>query len=136
MPKTVFAAALSALTLGLVGNLVLGLTPVPGLSAATAQDWQPAPPPPEMSAITPPPVVDDAARQQQLLEQADIILYEGLDETIKEYWINNQLFMVEVIPAVGPPYYLIDTTGDGLLDSRRERLGTEFVPPQWILFRW
>lgn len=109
------------------------------LAVASAQEWQPAPPPPEMQELTdsgPPPVVDDAARQQQILEQADIILIEGPDETIREYWINNHLMMIEVIPAVGPPYYLIDTTGDGRLDVRTDGLGPNFVPPQWILFRW
>lgn len=50
--------------------------------------------------------------------------------------MGGQLVMVEVIPAVGPSYYLIDSTGDGLLDRRQRELEPDFVPPSWVIFRW
>jgi hypothetical protein len=91
---------------------------------------------PEMLEGAPPPVLDERARQQQLLEEADITLIERPDAMIREYRVGGRLFMVEVIPRVGRPYYLIDSTGDGQMDTRRNRLGPNFVPPQWILFQW
>ena len=115
--------------------------------APLAQGQEPAdvPPPPEipdeaydpeMLEEAPPPVLDERARQQQLLEEADITLIERPDAMIREYRVGGRLFMVEVIPRVGRPYYLIDSTGDGQMDTRRSRLGPNFIPPQWILFQW
>jgi hypothetical protein len=121
---------------------LLGLVTLP---AAQAQDWADAPPPPEITGNVPPaealgdappPVIDERARQQQMLEEADITLIERPDGVIREYRIGGRLFMVEVIPRWGRPYYLIDTTGDGRLDTRRHGLGPDFIPPQWILFQW
>ncbi|AGA35366.1 hypothetical protein TVNIR_3738 [Thioalkalivibrio nitratireducens DSM 14787] len=106
------------------------------LPAAWAQEWSDAPPPPEIAADAPPPVLDERARQLQRLEEADITLIERRDGLIREYRFGGRLFMVEVIPRYGRPYYLLDTTGDGMLDTRRPGLGPDFVPPQWILFAW
>lgn len=103
---------------------------------AHSQAWPDAPPPPEMVEDAPPPVLDERARELQMLEEADITLIERPDGIIREYRIAGRLFMVEVVPVIGPRYYLIDTTGDGMLDTRREGLGPDFVPPQWILFQW
>lgn len=117
---------LSALLLALLGTV----------AAQTPEPWPDVPPPPEMVEDAPPPVIDERARQLQLLEEADITLIEWPDGIIREYRIAGQLFMVEVIPRFGPPYYLIDTTGDGMLDTRRPGIAPDFVPPQWILFQW
>ena len=108
------------------------------IAAAGAQprDWPDAPPPPEIDEDAPPPVMDERARQLQMLEEADITLIERPDGIIREYRVAGRLFMVEVVPRVGRPYYLVDTTGDGTLDTRRRGLGPDFVPPQWILFQW
>lgn len=116
----------------------LGIALSVAMAAAGAQprDWPDAPPPPGMDEDAPPPVLDERARQLRMLEEADITLIERPDGVIREYRIAGRLFMVEVVPRVGRPYYLIDTTGDGMLDTRRHGLGPGFVPPQWILFRW
>jgi hypothetical protein len=113
---------------------------------AQAQIWQDTPPPPAMVEDAPPsevpiedpppPVLDERARQLQMIEEADITLIERPDGLIREYRHGGRLFMVVVMPRWGRPYYLIDTTGDGTLDSRRPGLGPDFVPPQWILFQW
>jgi hypothetical protein len=112
---------------------------------AQAEPWPEAPPPPPMAEDAPPservedappPVLDERARQLQILEQADITLIERPDGVIREYRIDGRLYMVQVIPRWGPPYYLMDTTGDGTLDLRRAGLGPDFVPPQWMLFQW
>jgi hypothetical protein len=55
---------------------------------------------------------------------------------IEEYRINGQLYMVKITPAKGPPYYLMDTTGDGELESRRGELDPKLLVPNWAIFRW
>lgn len=92
--------------------------------------------PDEAEADPAPPVLDERAREQRGLEEADIVIIERDGETRREYRMGGQLVMVEVIPAVGPSYYLIDSTGDGLLDRRQRELEPDFVPPSWVIFRW
>nr|WP_196800583.1 DUF2782 domain-containing protein [Thioalkalivibrio sp. ALJ16] len=128
---------LSRLHLPLSLFAALLLLPVPAL-AQTDRDWNDAPPPPELEegVDPPPPVLDERAREQQSLEDADILIIERDGETRREYRMDGVLVMVEVTPAVGPTYYLIDTTGDGTLDGRRNELDPNFVPPSWVIFRW
>ena len=65
--------------------------------------------------------------------QVEIIQRGG--DTIKEYSVNGQVYMVEITPRKGPPYYLIDTNGDGLMETFRNDVDDPLVQ-QWILFRW
>lgn len=76
----------------------------------------------------------------------DIPVIESLEPTIEqareggarveEYRIGGDLYMVKVIPQAGPPYYLLDHNGDGILDARQSELEDGVVVPQWILFEW
>ncbi|MGB1110428.1 MAG: DUF2782 domain-containing protein [Gammaproteobacteria bacterium] len=54
---------------------------------------------------------------------------------VSEYRIGGRLYMVRIEPRVGKPYYLIDTDGDGQLESRQDDLQNP-QPPQWVLFSW
>jgi hypothetical protein len=53
---------------------------------------------------------------------------------IEEYRLNGRLQMVKVTPRVGPSYQLIDTNGDGKLDSHDFEGGVR--PVYWTLFEW
>ncbi|WP_018948209.1 DUF2782 domain-containing protein [Thioalkalivibrio sp. ALMg11] len=130
---------MTPIRLSLPLSLLAALLLVPGLALAQEdREWGDAPPPPELdeAADPSPPVLDERAREQRSLEEADIIIIERDGETRREYRMGGQLVMVEVTPAVGPTYYLIDTTGDGTLDGRRNELDPDFVPPSWVIFRW
>jgi hypothetical protein len=43
--------------------------------------------------------------------------------------------MVRIQPPIGPPYYLLDTNGDGTLDTQEDRVWNNAIP-QWVLFSW
>lgn len=90
-----------------------------------------APPEPAVDAPPPAPAGDE---QESLEPQVTIIQREK--ETVEEYRVHNQLYMVKITPKKGKPYYLIDTDGDGQLESRRDSLDPELAIPHWILFRW
>jgi hypothetical protein len=95
---------------------------LPSLSAAqTAIEPDPAPPP----SIG----VDDDM-------QPEVSIIKRDDAVVEEYRMNGELYMVKVTPSIGPPYYLIDTTGDGDLNARRSELDPAFVVPSWMIFRW
>jgi hypothetical protein len=55
---------------------------------------------------------------------------------IKEFRVNGRLYMIEVVPEKGLPYYLIDTDGDGTLDNRENSLQSGLAIPRWTLLRW
>ncbi|WP_193771427.1 DUF2782 domain-containing protein [Candidatus Magnetaquicoccus inordinatus] len=60
--------------------------------------------------------------------------YNGL--TVREYLINGTVFQIEVTPANGPPYYLIDVEGRGLFQERYVGFQPRLVVPQWVLLRF
>lgn len=55
---------------------------------------------------------------------------------VEEYRVNDRVFMIKVTPEKGFSYYLVDTDGDGRLDTRRNELEPHFLVPQWTLLRW
>ena len=57
-------------------------------------------------------------------------------ERVEEYKINNRVYMIKVTPAKGYPYYLIDSSGNGSFDTRRNQLGPDVTVPQWVLLNW
>ena len=68
--------------------------------------------------------------------EPEITIKQGSAGTLEEYRINGQLYMVKITPKKGPPYYLVDSDGDGDLETRRSDLDPELAIPQWTLFRW
>ncbi len=92
---------------------------------ALSEDQAAVPEPPDI----PPPMVDGEAIEP------DVTIIKRGENTIYEYRINGQLYMVKVQPVVGPPYYLVDRDGDGEFDSRSADPESISVP-QWILLRW
>ncbi len=68
--------------------------------------------------------------------QPAVTLQEHDNRTVEEYRVNNNLYMVRITPAAGAPYYLIDDTGSGDLEYRRDAGGRDNRVPQWVLFSW
>ncbi|WP_133512302.1 DUF2782 domain-containing protein [Candidatus Thiosymbion oneisti] len=88
----------------------------------------------EPKAYPEPPELPPPAYQGETVEPQVTIIETGQD-TIYEYRVRGRLYMVKVQPQIGPPYYLLDTTGDGQLDARRDRVWNNALP-QWVLFSW
>jgi hypothetical protein len=78
----------------------------------------------------PPGISDDAEMEPEV----HIIQHE--DKTIEEFRLHGQLFKIKVTPKNAPPYYLIDTDGDGMMDARRTEIEPNLMIPRWVLFRW
>lgn len=83
----------------------------------------------------PPPDLPDPIQSGQPIEP-EVTIIQSEDKLIEEYRVNGSLYMVKVTPSIGPPYYLLDQDGDGKLESRTTRLGSDSSVPQWILFQW
>ena len=55
-------------------------------------------------------------------------------DVIEEYRIAGQLRVVKITPRRGPVYYLVDSDGDGKLDSSKGE--GPISPVQYKLFEW
>jgi hypothetical protein len=95
-----------------------------------------AKPPPEVIQAPEPParVPSTAGINDELEPEVSIIKRD--DAVVTEYRMNGQLYMIKVVPVVGPPYYLMDTTGDGSLNLRRNELDPGLVVPSWMIIKW
>ena len=93
------------------------------LSTALAEDKRQVPPPL--------PAPSNAPTDKPLPE---VNIIRQKDKTIEEYRINGKLRYIKIIPKNGVAYYMIDTDGDGKLETRQDDLEN---PPinQWILWR-
>lgn len=66
----------------------------------------------------------------------EVTIKDGQDEVISEFRINGQLYMIRITPKKGVPYYLVDSDGDGNLETRWNELAPEILIPSWVLLRW
>ena len=69
-------------------------------------------------------------------EEPEVTIIQRDRDVIEEYRIRGQLYMIRVVPQRGVPYYLVDTDGDGNLETRRNEVTEDLLIPNWILFRW
>ena len=80
-----------------------------------------------------PPQVDAGAEAE--LEPQITIIHRG-GQTIEEYRINGQLYMIKITPHKGVPYFLVDVDGDGDFDLRSNELDEDLLVPRWTILRW
>lgn len=140
--------------------LVFCLLNLPFLSVADSREKAVLPEPPELprkvqsgKVLAPDPAAANAAQgsadtlnpdapepplpiQSGETLEPDITITRANKKTIQEYRRNGELYMVKVIPDVGPAYYLIDVNGDGKLDVRGSDLDKGLDINKWKLFEW
>lgn len=117
--------------------LAIGLTLTAGAAARDeiVEHFIDAPPPP------PPTIVhgDDAGAVVDEELEPEVTIIQRKDATYEEYRLNGRLYMVKVVPVVGPAYYYIDRDGDGLLETHTGSpisRGSQPEIPQWVIFSW
>ena len=89
----------------------------------------------EKSIMEKPPVIPEPLQSGDSIEP-EVNIIQKEDRTIQEYRINGELYMIKVTPTIGKPYYLMDTDGDGSLESRQFELDSGLLVPNWILLEW
>ena len=68
--------------------------------------------------------------------EPDITIVRRGDKAVQEYRRAGKLYMIKVVPDIGPPYYFIDNNGDGRLDVRSNELDQSGRFNLWKLFEW
>jgi hypothetical protein len=79
---------------------------------------------------------DTSAQDAEDQSAGKVRIKGGEDEVISEFRINGQLYMIRVTPKKGVPYYLVDSDGDGKLETRWNELAPNLLIPSWVLLRW
>jgi len=87
------------------------------------------------AAVVAEPEVSGGSSMDQAMEPEVVITPRDLGQ-VKEYRVNGQLYMIEIVPTKGAPYYLMDSDGDGLLESRYDGTGSGLPVPRWPVLRW
>ncbi len=91
--------------------------------------------PDEFEPVPEPPELPDPLESGEAIEP-EITIVQKEDRVVHEYRVNGRLYMVKVIPSVGPEYYLMDQDGDGRLESKMSDIYNNTTVPQWVLFSW
>ncbi|MGQ0657391.1 MAG: DUF2782 domain-containing protein [Chromatiales bacterium] len=68
--------------------------------------------------------------------EPEVTIRQKEEETVEEYRIGGQLYMVKITPRAGKSYYLLDSDGDGKLETRMSHLYSNFVVPSWVILSW
>lgn len=89
----------------------------------------------EPADVPEPPELPPRVQSGEEMEPDITIIRKGKD-TIQEYRRNGKLYMVKVVPQVGPPYYLLDTNGDGTMDVKKSDFDKTSNINLWTLFEW
>jgi len=86
-------------------------------------------------AIAPePPALPPQVESGEALEP-EVTIIKSEEKTVEEYRLNGKLVMVKITPTAGPAYYLVDSDGDGTLDTQEDDPRSASVQ-QWVLFSW
>ena len=117
--------SLSAL---LLGSLLAA--PLAAEEVTVPEQFDEAPPPPPMV------IKGDAGDAEEDEFEPEVTIINREDATYEEYRLNGRLYMVKVVPKVGPPYYFVDRDGDGLLETREHTRAGKVQVPQWVIFSW
>jgi hypothetical protein len=112
----------------LIAALLLVLAPSAWAQADAKQK------PPALQPLPEPPPPPPGYEPEPSLEPQVTIRKRG-EDTVKEYRINGRLYMIEVTPPHGTPYYLIDRLGDGIF-HRQDSLSSDVRPPMWVIYSW
>lgn len=120
-----------------MGRLMLLVTLLTSTARLAAAEPQPLEALPD-AAPPPPPAVQSG----EALEPEVTITPEGVERDVKggakveEHKVNGRLQYVKITPKIGKPYYLFDTDGNGMLESRMSQLYSNFIIPSWVIFSW
>lgn len=104
------------------------------LLALSGWRWAEAGQPAEVPTVRDPDL-EQGRRDNEELEPEVRIIERG-EGRVEEYRRGGALYMIKVVPARGFPYYLVDSDGDGQLDTRRNDLDADVIVPRWTLFRF
>jgi hypothetical protein len=102
-----------------------------------AKTADPADAPKSADPAAPPPIPPIPPKVPNEEPAPTVTITEKHGERIEEYKQNGRIYMVKITPAKGPPYYYLDTDGDGQLELReQDRKLNPVQPIYWKVKKW
>lgn len=69
------------------------------------------------------------------VDEPEVTIIKKDDQTVEEYRINGELYMLKITPSHGVPYYLQKEDRDGGW-SRFDGVSPPLSIPKWVIFRF
>jgi hypothetical protein len=91
--------------------------------------------PPKLEAVPEAPEPPLPVQSGETLEPDITIIRKG-KKTIQEFRRGGRLYMIKVIPDIGPAYYFIDNNGDGKRDVLKNAADKNSNINMWKIFEW
>jgi len=66
----------------------------------------------------------------------EVTIQDTKTDIIEELRVNGQLYAIRVSPKHGAPYYLVDSDGDGNLETRKNDTDPALLIPAWVIKKW
>jgi hypothetical protein len=66
----------------------------------------------------------------------DVIIKNQGPDIVEEKRVNGKLYAIKVTPKKGAPYYLVDSDGDGDLETRKNDTDSDLLIPAWVIKKW
>lgn len=123
------------LTLLLFSILWLGTVSAQSNQSNKSDATPPPPPPPDLinKSESEMPELPDLGEDPSMEPQ--VTIKKGDEETIEEYRVNGQLYMIKVIPRIGKPYFLLNKRSP-VGEVHRGDMESGVSVPMWQLFRF
>ena len=68
--------------------------------------------------------------------EPEVTIIKRKDSVKEEYRLSGRLYMVRIIPAVGPAYFYMDLDGDGVWETKSTDRNSMPKVPQWVILNW
>lgn len=66
----------------------------------------------------------------------EVTIQDAKTNTVEELRVNGQLYAIRITPRRGVPYYLVDSDGDGNLETRKNDTDPALLIPAWVIKKW
>lgn len=66
----------------------------------------------------------------------EVLIQSPGDGIVEEKRVNGRLYAIRVTPKKGAPYYLVDSDGDGDLETRKNDTDSDLLIPAWVIKEW
>ncbi|MGH8618781.1 MAG: DUF2782 domain-containing protein [Burkholderiales bacterium] len=91
--------------------------------------------PPNLEPIPEPPLGPVPVNPNDSSLEPQVTIRQQGEDTVEEFRLNGQVYMIRVVPKNGPPFYLQAPPGGGAI-SRGVDTGPEVRPTMWNVFSW
>ncbi|MDD2800804.1 MAG: DUF2782 domain-containing protein [Methylobacter sp.] len=91
--------------------------------------------PPDLEAVPEAPEPPLPVQSGEEMEPDITIVRKG-KSTIQEYRRAGKLYMIKVVPDIGPAYYMVDSDGDGHVDVRGSDMDRGSNINMWKILEW